>query len=98
LWAELAPTPGRWRRSVVMGLGTMTALMLAWTLQVPRFSAPIVAFFGLLPSNVCTWRNLLPRLLLTAVGAVASITVAGVLVQLPWLVLLAFFAGVALIA
>jgi fusaric acid resistance family protein len=98
LRTELAPTPGRWRRSVFMGLGTMTALMLAWTIQVPTFSAPVVAFFGLLPANVCTWRKLPPRLALTTAGAIVSITVAGVFVQLPWLMLPAFFAGVALIA
>ena len=95
---ELAPAPGRWSRAVLMGLGTVTALMLAWTVQVPTFSAPVVAFFGLLPPNVCTWRNLSLRLALTTVGAILSITVAGVLVQLPWLLLPAFLAGVALIA
>ena len=98
LRTELAPTPGRWRRSVFMGLGTMTALVLAWTIQVPTFSAPVVAFFGLLPANVSTWRKLPLRLALTTAGAILSITVAGVLVQLPWLMLPAFFAGVALIA
>ena len=98
LRTELAPTPGRWRRSVFMGLSTMTALMLAWTIQVPTFSAPVVAFFGLLPANVCTWRKLPQRLALTTAGAIVSITVAGVFVQLPWLMLPAFFAGVALIA
>ena len=98
LWAELAPTPGRWRRSVLIGFGTMTALVLDWTLQVPRFSAPVIAFMALQPSNVCSWRNVPPRLALATAGAVVSITVAGVLVQLPWLLLPAFFAGVALIA
>ena len=96
--AELAPTPGRWRRSVFIGLGTMTALVVAWTIQMPSFAAPVVALFGLLPSNVCTWRKLPLRLALTTVGAVLSITVAGVLVQLPWLLLPVFFAGVALTA
>ena len=98
LRAELAPTPGRWRRAVFMGLGTMTALVLAWTIQVPTFSAPVVAFFGLLPANVSTWRKLPQRLALTTAGAIVSITLAGVLVQLPWLMLPAFFGGVSLIA
>jgi hypothetical protein len=98
LWAELAPAPGRWRRSVFLGLGTVTALVVAWALQVPSFAAPIAAFFGLLPSNVCTWRNLPLRLALTTAGAILGITVAGVLVQLPWLLLPAFFAGVTLVA
>src|SRR5439155_26371859 len=98
LRTELAPTPGRWRRSVFMGLGSMTALVMAWTIQVPAFSAPVVAFFGLLPANVCTWRKLPLRLALTTAGAILSITTAGVLVQLPWLMLPAFFAGVALTA
>jgi uncharacterized membrane protein YgaE (UPF0421/DUF939 family) len=83
LWAELAPAPGRWRRSVFLGLGMATALVVAWALQVPSFAAPIAAFFGLLPSNVCTWRNLPRRLALTTAGAILGITVAGVLVQLP---------------
>src|SRR4030095_5129798 len=95
---ELAPAPGRWRRSVLMALGTVTALVLAWTLQVPTFSAPVVAFFGLLPPNVCTWRNLPLRLAMTTVGAILSITLAGVLVQIPWLLLPAFLAGGTLIA
>ena len=98
LWAELEPAPGRWRRSVFMGLGTVTALVLAWALQVPSFAAPIAAFFGLLPSNVCTWRKLPLRLALTTASAILSITVAGVLVQLPWLLLPVFFAGVTLVA
>ena len=97
-WADLAPTPGRWRRSAFMGLGTVTALVVAWSLQVPSFAAPVAAFFGLLPSNVCTWRKLPPRLALTAAGAILGITVAGVLVQLPWLLLPTFFAGVTLVA
>jgi uncharacterized membrane protein YccC len=97
-WADLTPTPGRWRRSAFMGLGTVTALVVAWSLQVPSFAAPVAAFFGLLPSNVCTWRKLPLRLALTTAGAIVAITVAGVLVQLPWLLLPVFFAGVTLIA
>jgi uncharacterized membrane protein YccC len=97
-WGDLAPTPGRWRRSAFMGLGTVTAFVVAWSLQVPSFAAPVAAFFGLLPSNVCTWRKLPPRLALTAAGAIVGITAAGVLVQLPWLLLPIFFAGVTLIA
>jgi len=95
---ELAPSPGRWRASVVIGLATIAALVLAWTLQVPRFSAPVIAFFALLPGNVCTWRTLLARLARSAAAAVVSIAMAGVLLQLPWLLLPAFFAGIALIA
>src|SRR5262249_24079499 len=49
LRAELTPAPGRWRRAVWMGLATMTAVLLAWSIQVPDFSAPVAAFFGLLP-------------------------------------------------
>ena len=98
LWAELVPAPGRWRRSAFMALGTVTALMLAWALQVPSFAAPVAAFFGLLPSNVCTWGKVPRRLALTTAGAILGITVAGVLVQLPWLLLPAFFAGVTLVA
>ena len=81
-----------------MGLATTTALVLAWWIQVPEFSAPVIAFFGLLPGNVCTWRNLGPRLLRTAIGALISIVVAGVLLPLPWLQLPVFFGGAALIA
>ena len=98
LWTELAPTPGRWQRSVFIGLGTMTAFVVAWTVQIPTFSAPVIACLALQPSNVCTWRKLPLRLALTTAGAVVSITLAGVLVQLPWLILPAFFAGVGLIA
>ena len=98
LRTELAPAPGRWRRAVFMGLGTMTALVLAWTIQVPTFSAPVIAFFGLLPGNVCTWRKLPLRLAMTTAGAILSITVAGVLVQVPWLLLPGLFAGLTLIA
>jgi uncharacterized membrane protein YccC len=97
-WADLAPAPGRWQRAVLLGLGTMTALVLSWSFQVPSFAAPVIAFFGLLPANVSTWRNLLPRLALTAAGALVSIPIAGVLVQLPWLLLPGFFVGIALVA
>src|SRR5262249_56262152 len=98
LQAELASAPGRWRRAVWMGLATMTALLLAWSIQVPDFSAPVAAFFGLLPANVCTWRNLLRRLLLTGAGVLVTIPLAGVLVQFPWFLLPVFFAGIALVA
>jgi hypothetical protein len=66
LWAELAPAPGRWQRSVFIGLGTMTALVLSFALQVPSFAAPVIAFFALQPTTLCTWRNLVSRLLLAA--------------------------------
>jgi len=81
-----------------MGLASVTALVLGWWVQVPDFSAPVVAFFGLLPGNVCTWGNLAPRLVRVTAGAIVSIVVAGVLVQLPWLLLPTFFAGAVLIA
>ena len=98
MWRELAPTPGRWRRAVFIGLGTSTALVLAWWIQAPTFAAPVIAFMALQPSNLCTWRNLFPRLLRTAAGALVTIPLAGVVVQLPWLVLPLFFVGIALIA
>jgi uncharacterized membrane protein YccC len=98
LRAELTPAPGRWRRAVWMGLATMTAVLLSWSIQVPDFSAPVAAFFGLLPANVCTWRNLLRRLLLTGAGTLVTIPLAGLLVQFPWFLLPVFFAGIALVA
>jgi len=98
LWAELAPAPGRWRRSVFIGLATLTALVLSFSLQVPSFAAPVVAFFALQPTTLCTWRNLVSRLLLAAVAAILSIPIAGVLVQLPWLLLPSFFAAISLVA
>jgi hypothetical protein len=66
LWAELAPAPGRWQRAVFIGLGTMTALVRSFALQVPSFAAPVIAFFALQPTTLCTWRNLVSRLLLAA--------------------------------
>jgi hypothetical protein len=51
LRADLAPTPARWQRSMFIGLGTMTALVLAWSLQVPSFAAPALAFMALQPAN-----------------------------------------------
>src|SRR5438105_5011299 len=98
LWAELAPAPGRWRRSVFIGLGTLTALVVSFSLQVPSFAAPVVAFFALQPTTLCTWHNLVWRLLLAAVAAILSIPIAGVLVQLPWLLLPSFFAAISLVA
>jgi hypothetical protein len=98
LRADLAPTPGRWWRALGMGLATITAVIVAWSIQVPDFSAPVATFFGLLPASVCTWRNLLPRLLLTGAGALVTIPLAGLLVQFPWFLLPVFFAGIALVA
>ena len=48
-----------------LGLGTMTAFVVAWTVQIPTFSAPVIACLALQPSNVCTWRKLPLRLALT---------------------------------
>src|SRR5215467_4100366 len=98
LRAELAPAPGRWWRALWMGFATIIAVIVAWSIQVPDFSAPVAAFFALLPANVCTWRNLLRRLLLTGAGVLVTIPLAGVLVQFPWFLLPVFFAGIALVA
>src|SRR6267143_527358 len=66
LWTELAPAPGRWQRAVFIGLATLTALVLSFSLQVPSFAAPVVAFFALQPTTLCTWRKLVLWLLLAA--------------------------------
>jgi len=81
-----------------MGLATIIAVIVAWSIQVPDFSAPVAAFFALLPANVCTWRNLLRRLLLSGAGVLVTIPLAGLLVQFPWFLLPVFFAGIALVA
>src|SRR5262245_51027507 len=98
LRADLAPAPGRWWRALWMGLATIIAVIVAWSIQVPDFSAPVAAFFALLPANVCTWRNLLRRLLLSGAGVLVTIPLAGLLVQFPWFLLPVFFAGIALVA
>ena len=87
LRVELAPTAGRARQSLLIALATAVALVLSLALQVPSFAAPAIAFNALLPTIVCTWRNLLTRLVLLTAAAILVIPIAGVLVQLPWLLL-----------
>jgi uncharacterized membrane protein YccC len=87
LRAELAPTPGRWRASVAISTASTVALAIAVALQFGSFPAPLLAFKGLLPNCVSTWRNLLPRLAVIAAAALGATYAAGVLVQVPWLLL-----------
>jgi uncharacterized membrane protein YccC len=87
LRAELVRTPGRWRASVAISAASTAALAIAVVLQFGSFPAPLLAFKGLLPNCVSTWRNLLPRLAVIAASALVATYAAGVLVQVPWLLL-----------
>src|SRR6185369_13267886 len=85
LYGELAPRPGRWRQAVAMSAAATVALAIALALQIAYFPAPLLAFRALQPSIVCTWRNLLQRLIIIAAATLVTIPVVGVIVQLPWL-------------
>jgi hypothetical protein len=87
---ELAPRPGRWSQAVAMSAGGTLALAVALALQIGSFPAPLIGFKALLPSIVCTWRNLWVRLAVIVATAVVAIHAAGVLVQVPWLLLPVF--------
>lgn len=93
--AALASFPGRWKETLVVAGAVATALGVAVALQVPGFAAPNVAYLALQHTTVCTWRNMVRRLLLLLVASVVVVPVAGVLVQTPWLLVPAFFAIVA---
>lgn len=89
---ELAPKPGRGREATEIALASTVALGAALFLQFGAFPAPLLAFKALQPSVASTWRNLAPRML-AIVGSGVFVTVAvGLLVQLPWLLVPAFFA------
>jgi hypothetical protein len=87
---ELAPRPGRWRQAVAMSASGTLALGAALGLQIGSFPAPLIGFKALLPSIVCTWRNLTVRLAIIVATAVVAVHAAGILVQVPWLLLPVF--------
>jgi uncharacterized membrane protein YccC len=97
LRAELPPDPARWREALVVGLATTTALALGAALQLATFAAPLFAYLALQHTTVCTWRNLVRRVLIGAAAGVAVVPLGGVLVQTPWLLIPVFFALVALL-
>lgn len=97
LYGELAPRPGRWRQAVAMSAAGTVALAIALGLQVASFPAPLLAFRALQPSVVCTWRNLLQRLVIIAVATVLTIPVVGFVVQLPWLLLPTFVLAISVL-
>jgi hypothetical protein len=89
--AALQPFPGRWKETLVVAGASTMALAVAVTLQVPSFAAPNVTYVALQHTTVCTWRNMITRLLLLLVVGVVVVPVGGVLVQTPWLLVPAFF-------
>ena len=97
LRAELAPHRGRRRRSLAIATASTAALAIAVALQFGSFPAPLLGFKGLLPSCVCTWRALLPRLAVIAGAAVVAVLTAGMLVQVPWLLLPVFFVALTVV-
>jgi hypothetical protein len=89
---ELRPRPGRVREASEIAVASTVALALALFLQFGAFPAPLLAFKALQPGVASTWRNLTPRMI-AIVGSGVFVTVAvGLLVQLPWLLVPAFFA------
>ncbi|MEO8605598.1 MAG: FUSC family protein [bacterium] len=91
LTEELAPRPGRWREAAQIALAATLAMGIALFLQFGSFPAPLLAFKALQPGVASTWRNLWPRLVAIGGSAVVVTFAAGFLVQLPWLLVPAFF-------
>ena len=97
LYGELAARPGRWRQAVAMSAAATVALAIALGLQIASFPAPLIAFRALQPSVVCTWRNLVQRLLIIAAATLLTIPVVGFVVQLPWLLLPVFVLAISVL-
>jgi hypothetical protein len=91
----LAPTPGRARQALLMAVSSTAGLLLGLTLQFATFPAPLMAFRGAQPTVAHSLPLLLLRLAAIAGGAAVGVWLAGVAVQLPWLLLPAFFAVLA---
>ena len=87
----LAAFPGRWKETLVVAGAVTSALGVAVALQVPSFAAPNVAYLALQHTTVCTWRNMVRRLILLVAVAIVMVPVGGVLVQTPWLLVPTFF-------
>src|SRR5689334_16356191 len=94
---ELAATPHRWRQALLITTASTIALLVALFLQFATFPAPLLAFKGLLPNIVHSVPLLALRLTAIAAGAIAGVWVAGVGVQLPWLLLPGFFLALTLL-
>lgn len=90
LAAELRPTPARWRLAVAIGVAVAVAVGADLALQLGQFMAPLAFLFA--QAQACTWRRTARSLALAAATAVFAITIGGVLVQLPWLLIPAVFA------
>lgn len=97
LRALLAPLPGRWREALLVAAATTTALGVSLALQVPSFAAPNVALLALQRTTVCTWRNMVRRLLIVLAAGLFVVPVGGFLVQTPWLLVPVFFLTVAVL-
>src|SRR5690606_40508893 len=61
------------------------------------FAAPVFALLALQRSTVCTWSNFVRRAALCIVAGVVAISIGGLLVQIPWLLLPIFFLAIALL-
>lgn len=72
-----------------------TALAIALALQVPSFAAPNVAYLALQHITVCTWHNMVRRLLVGVAAGLILVPLGGFLVQTPWLLVPGFFLIVA---
>lgn len=88
---ELAPKPGRWRQSLLIAACSTIGLLAALALQFATFPAPLLAFRGAQPTTAHSVTLLALRLAAIAIGAVIGVGLAGIAVQLPWLLLPAFF-------
>src|SRR5262249_11091708 len=91
---ELAARPGRWRQALVISSSAALSLGIVLVLQIASFPAPLITFKTLLPSIVCTWRNLFGRAVVIVGAALLVIPSVGVLVQVPWLLLPVFFVAI----
>ncbi len=99
LGRELAPTPLRFRLAFRSGLACGCAMGVALSLQQSSASVALAGAFPLMllsAATVCTWSNMVSRLVILAVLSAGAVPLAGALTDTPWLMLPVGFAIVTL--
>jgi len=84
----------RWRYAAFVGAGCTTALVIALTLQVDTFFAPLLTFTAMQPHTLSSWGRMARCIWISAVAVILAMIFGGVLLQVPWLLLPCLFAVV----
>lgn len=99
LGRELAPTPLRLRLAFRSGLACGCAMGVGLSLQQSSTSVALAGAFPLMllsPAIVCTWSNMVSRLVVLAVLSAGAVPLAGALTDASWVMLPVGFAIVTL--